>query len=134
MAAKTKKPSPGDMAWLVGEALRANGIKVQQTKEKFGSIRVYVSTPNTHAARVAYREVYLSAMRACPELASNLRGSADYSEWLFETEKELEEYIARIVERGGENTLALWDPRFRLARALIRYEDTTSFNTTEDEE
>jgi hypothetical protein len=131
---KPAKPSPGDMAWLVGEALRANGIKIRQTKEKFGSIRIYVSVPNTHEARVAYREVYLSAMRACPELKANLRNGADYNDWLFETEKELDEYIARVAERGGENTLALWDPRFRLARALIRNEDTTPFNTTEDEE
>lgn len=134
MSVTTKKPSLGDMAWLVGEALRANGIKVQQTKEKFGSIRIYVDVPNTHAARLSYREVYLSAMRACPELASNLRGSADYTEWLFETEKELDEYIARIVERGGENTLALWDPRFRLARALTRHEDTSPFNTIDNDD
>ena len=134
MSVTAKKPSPGDMAWLVGEALRANGIKVRQTKEKFGSIRIYVDVPNTHAARLSYREVYLSAMRACPELASNLRGSADYTEWLFETEAELDAYIAAFVARNSENVLAAWDPRFKLARALIRSENTDNFNTTEDEE
>ena len=29
-----KKANPGYMAWLVGEALKAGGIKVVQTKEK----------------------------------------------------------------------------------------------------
>ena len=134
MADKPKAPSPGAMAYLVGEALRANGITVHQTKEKFGSIRVYVGVPNTHAARAAYREVYLNAMWACPALANNLRGSADYSEWLFETEKELDEYIAQRVTGNPENALDAWAPRFKLARTLIRGHDTTSFNTTEEED
>lgn len=131
---KPTKPSPGAMAFLVGEALRAGGIKVRQTKEKFGSIRVYVEIPNSHEARSHYREVYLNAMWACPELAANLRGSADYTEWLFETEAELDAYIAAFVARNSENVLAAWDPRFKLARALIRGENTDNFNTTEDEE
>jgi hypothetical protein len=121
------KPSPGAMAYLVGEALRAGGITIQQTKEKFGSIRVYVKVPNNHEARRHYREVYLTAMAACPELADNLRSSADYSEWLFPTEKELDESIARHSAQGGANALGQWDPRFKLARQLIRGEDTSDY-------
>jgi hypothetical protein len=115
------------MAHLVGEALRAGGIGIQQTKEKFGSIRVYVRMPNNHEARRHYREVYLTAMAACPELADNLRGSADYSEWLFQTEADLDAYIARHSAQGGANALGQWDPRFKLARQLIRGEDTSDY-------
>jgi len=127
-------PSPGALAYIVGEALRANGITVHQTKEKFGTIRVYVSPPNTHAARAAYREVYLNASWACPALAEALLGSADYSEWLFETEAALDAFIAERVARGAGGFLEAWNPRFELARALIRGEDTTRFNTTTEEE
>jgi len=127
-----KKPSPAALAWLIGEALRANGIEVQQTKEKFGSIRVYVTTPNTHEARRAYREVYHEARAACPELTDALFSTADYREWLFDTEAQLDEHIARIVSKGGQHSLDAWDPRFRLARALILGENTDSFNQQED--
>jgi hypothetical protein len=135
MSEETKKrqPSPGSMAWLVGEALRAGGIKVHQTKEKFGSIRVYVSVPNNHEARLAYREVYLNAMWACPELADNLRTSADHTEWLYETEAQLDNVIAGLIERAPENVMAAWDPRFKTARALILGQDTTPFNTNTDD-
>jgi hypothetical protein len=123
----TKKADPGAMAYLVGEALRAGGITIHQTKEKFGSIRVYVGVPNNHQARVHYREVYLNAMWACPELAENLRGSADKPEWLFETEKDLDAYIDRHVSGRPENALDSWAPHFNLARQLIRGEDTSDF-------
>jgi hypothetical protein len=127
MSERTLKPSAGAMAYLVGEALRAGGIGILQTKEKFGSIRVYVSMPNNHEARRHYREVYLTAMAACPELAYNLRGSADYSEWLFQTEADLDAYIAHHSAQGGANALGQWDPRFKLARQLIRGEDTSDY-------
>jgi hypothetical protein len=128
-----KKASPGAMAWLVGEALRAGGIKLIQAKEKFGSVRVYVSMPSTDAARKHYREVYMAAMQACPELADNLRGSADYSEWLFATEKDLDAEIARHVSRSPNNALDSWSPRFALARQLIRGEDTSDYLDGESE-
>ena len=128
------KPSPGALAYIVGEALRANGITVHQTKEKHGTIRVYVSVPNTHAARAAYREVYLNASWACPELASALLGCADYHEWLFDTEADLNAFIAKAASASPSSALEAWNPRYELARALIRGEDTTRFNTPEDEE
>lgn len=124
---KKVKPSPGQMAWLVGEALRAGGIKINQTKEKFGSIRVYVSIPGTHEARSHYRDVYLAAMDACPDLADNLRGGADRTEWLYRTEAELDAAIARHMERGGANVLDAWGPHFALARKLVRGEDTSDY-------
>ena len=123
----TKDPSPGHMAWLLGEALKAGGITVHQTKEKFGSIRVYVSTPNNHDARMHYRDMYRAAMAACPELAGNLQSGADRREWLFETEKELDEYIARHVELGGANSFDAWAPQFKLARQITRGEDTSDY-------
>lgn len=128
-----KKPSPGAMAWLVGEALKAGGINVHQTKEKFGSIRVYVGIPNNHEARLHYREVYLHAMWACPELVPNLRGGADRHEWLFQTEKELDEYIAKRVSTSPENALDWMAPHFGLARKLIRGEDTSDYLDGETE-
>lgn len=128
------KPSPGSLAWLVGEALRANGIVVSQTKEKFGSIRVYVETPDTHDKRVAYREVYREARAACPDLEEALYGTADYGEWLFDTEAQLDAHIDSMAARGGVHTLTAWDPRFRLARALIRGENTDSFNQPDDDD
>ena len=124
---QNNKPSAGAMAWLVGEALRAGGIAIHQTKEKFGSIRVYVAMPNNHESRRHYREVYLTAMAACPELADNLREGADYSEWLFPTEADLDAYIVRHSAKGGANALGQWDPRFALARKLIRGEDTSDY-------
>jgi hypothetical protein len=120
-----KMANPGYMAWLVGEALKAGGIKVLQTKEKFGSIRVYVNVPNSHAARMHYREVYMAAMASSPELADNLRGSADYSEWLFDNEAQLDGYIALQVAKAGAGFLEAWSPRWELARKLIRGQDTS---------
>ena len=123
----TKKPSPGHMAWLLGEALKAGGVQVHQTKEKFGSIRVYVSVPNNHDARMHYRDMYRAAMAACPELAENLPSGADRREWLFEAETDLEEYVARPIERGGSNAFDAWSPHFKLARQITRGEDTSDF-------
>ncbi len=130
----TNKPSPGAMAYLVGEALRAGGITINQTKEKFGTIRVYVQVPNNHEARRHYREVYLTAMAACPDLAVNLHWGADYSEWLFATEADLDAYIVQHSAKGGANALAQWDPRFKLARQLIRGEDTSDWLDGESEQ
>ena len=127
MSDKPKKPNPGAMAYLVGEALRAGGVKVDQTKEKFGSIRVYVTMPNSDAPRHHYREIYRNAMWACPELADNLRSGADFPEWLYSTEAELDAAISKTSAAGGPNALAQWDPRFKLARKLIRGEDTSDY-------
>jgi len=127
------------MALLVGEALRAGGITIHQTKEKFGSIRVYVGVPNNHEARRHYREVYLTAMAACPDLADNLRSSADYSEWLFDNEAQLDGYIALQVARSGAGFLQAWNPRWELARKIILGQDTSGLiewadGTEEDSE
>ena len=124
---KKRSPSAGHMAWLVGEALRAGGIKIHQTKEKFGGIRIYVGIPGNHEARSHYREVYMAAMAACPDLAENLRTNADRSEWLYATEKELDAAIERHVAKGGANALDAWAPHWALARKLIRGENTSDF-------
>lgn len=68
-------PIPGDffrrvddIALWIGAELRARGIHVLQAKEKFGSVRVYLSafTPDQHGA---YREVCLEAIRRWPHYA-----------------------------------------------------------------
>lgn len=130
----TNKPSPGAMAYLVGEALRAGGITINQTKEKFGTIRVYVQVPNNHEARRHYREVYLTAAAACPELRNSLMGGADYREWLYQTEADLDEAIVKVAATGGANALTQWDPKFALARKLIRGEDTSDWLDGESEQ
>ena len=124
---KRRKPSAGYMALLLSEALKAGGIKIHQYKEKFGGIRIYVGVPGNHEARSHYREMYLAAMAASPELAENLRSNADKPEWLHEDEKGLDEAISRHVAKGGQNALDAWAPHFTLARKLIRGENTDDF-------
>jgi hypothetical protein len=124
---KKREPSAGYMALLLSEALRAGGIKIHQFKEKFGGIRIYVGVPGNHEARSHYREMYLAAMAASPALADNLHSNADKAEWLYATEKDLDEAIKRRVARGGENALEAWAPHWALARKLIRGENTDDF-------
>ena len=124
---KKRAPSAGYMALLLSEALKAGGIKIHQYKEKFGGIRIYVGVPGNHEARSHYRDMYLAAMAASPELAENLHSNADKPEWLYATEKDLDEAIKQRVARGGENALEAWAPHWTLARKLIRGENTDDF-------
>ena len=57
-----------DIALWIGAELEARGIHVLQAKEKFGSVRVYLSgfTPDQHEA---YREVCLQAVSRWPHYA-----------------------------------------------------------------
>jgi hypothetical protein len=73
------------IAWLIGRALEAEGIRVSQTKEKFGSARVYVASSDdedyalsTVERRKAYRFVYMMALAAHPQLRSAILDGADY--------------------------------------------------------
>jgi len=73
------------IAWLIGRALEAEGIRVSQTKEKFGSARVYIGSNDdedyplsTVEHRKAYRFVYMMALAAHPQLRSAILDGADY--------------------------------------------------------
>jgi hypothetical protein len=73
------------IAWLIGRALEAEGLVVTQTKEKFGSARVYVGACDDEDAplstvkrRQSYRLVYMMALAAHPQLRSAIRDGADY--------------------------------------------------------
>jgi len=75
------------IAWLIGRALEAEGIPVTQTKEKFGTVRVYVGSNEDENAplstverRRSYRLVYQMAVAAHPHLRSSIIGGADYPE------------------------------------------------------
>ena len=75
------------IAWLIGRALEAEGIPVSQTKEKFGTVRVYVGSNDdedaplsTVARRRSYRLVYQMAITAYPHLRSAILDGADYPE------------------------------------------------------
>lgn len=73
------------IGWLIGRALEAEGILVTQTKEKFGSARVYVGACDDEDAplstverRRAYRLVYMMALAAHPQLRRAILDGADY--------------------------------------------------------
>ena len=73
------------IAWLIGRALEAEGIPVSQTKEKFGSARVYVGACDDEDAplstverRRSYHLVYMMALAANPHLRRAILEGADY--------------------------------------------------------
>lgn len=75
------------IAWLIGRALEVEGIVVTQTKEKYGSARVYVGSTDdedyplsTVKHRRAYRLVYMMALAAHPQLRHAILDGADYPE------------------------------------------------------
>lgn len=73
------------MADLIGMALRSGGIEVVQTKEKYGSVRVYVGAGEHEDAALSniehrqhYQRVYQAALSACPWLRDAILDGADY--------------------------------------------------------
>jgi len=77
-----------------------SNIAVLQTKEKFGSPRVYVSfSKETHLQDARhYRQVYKTAIKLFPQYEKAIRDGMDYSTYLFDTEEELQEYIKTKIE------------------------------------
>jgi hypothetical protein len=73
---------------------------VLQTKEKFGSPRVYVSfSKETHLQDARhYRHVYKTAIKLFPQYEKAIRDGMDYSTYLFDTQDQLSEYIATQIE------------------------------------
>jgi len=77
-----------------------SNISVLQTKEKFGTPRVYVSfSAETHLEDVIhYRHVYQTAINLFPQYEKAIREGMDHSEYLFETEEEIASYIQRQMK------------------------------------
>jgi hypothetical protein len=82
------------------EIMTLSGICVLQTKEKFGSPRVYVSFgKETHLQDARhYRHVYKTAIKLFPQYEKAIRDGMDYSTYLFDTERQLTEYMATQIE------------------------------------
>jgi len=82
------------------EIMTLSGICVLQTKEKFGSPRVYVSFGKETRLQDArhYRHVYKTAIKLFPQYEKAIRDGMDYSTYLFDTERQLTEYMATQIE------------------------------------
>ena len=71
-----------------------SNISVLQTKEKFGSPRVYVSFSKDNELEDAehYRRVYQTAIKLFPQYEKAIREGMDYEQYLFETNGEISKY------------------------------------------
>ena len=72
-----------------------SNITVLQTKEKFGSPRVYVSfSEETHLEDAKhYRRTHQTAIKLFPQYEKSIRSGMDHEEYLFETNGEISRYI-----------------------------------------
>ena len=72
-----------------------SNISVLQTKEKFGSPRVYVSfSEETHLEDAKhYRRTYQTAIRLFPQYEKAIREGMDHEEYLFDSNGQMHEYI-----------------------------------------
>ena len=77
-----------------------SNISVLQTKEKFGSPRVYVSFSEETELEDAkhYRHVHQTAIKLFPQYEKAIREGMDYCEYLFETENEIASHIAEQMK------------------------------------
>jgi len=80
---------------FTGEIITISNIRVMQTKEKFGSPRVYVQFSKDNLLEDAqhYRYIYQTAIRLWPHYEKSIRDGMDYPEYLFSNDEEVEEYI-----------------------------------------
>lgn len=80
---------------FTGEMSALSNIKVLQTKEKFGSPRVYVQFSDDSYEEDAkhYRFVYETAIKLWPHYEKAIREGMDYPEFLFETQAEITRHI-----------------------------------------
>lgn len=85
---------------FTGEIHKRSNIAVLQTKEKFGSPRVYVqlSSETTLEDAKHYRSVYKTAIELWPQYEKAIREGMDYSEYLFDTEEEVALHIAEQMK------------------------------------
>ena len=72
-----------------------SNISVLQTKEKFGSPRVYVSFSDETLLEDAkhYRHTYQTAIKLFPQYEKAIREGMDYEKYLFESNGEIHKYI-----------------------------------------
>ena len=82
------------------EIMPVSNIAILQTKEKFGSPRVYVSfTEDTHLQDARhYRHVYKTAIKLFPQYEKAIRDGMDYTTYMFDTEEELTKYTITQIE------------------------------------
>ena len=85
---------------FTGEYMPLSNITVLQTKEKFGSPRVYVQfSEESHLEDAKhYRQTYKTAIELWPQYEKSIKEGMDYSEYLFETEEEVIHYIAEQMK------------------------------------
>ena len=85
---------------FTGEVHKRSNIAVLQTKEKFGSPRVYVqlSSETTLEDARHYRYVYQTAIKLWPQYEKAIREGMDYPEYLFETEEEVAHHISERMK------------------------------------
>lgn len=85
---------------FTGEHIKRSNIAVLQTKEKFGSPRVYVklSAETTLEDAKHYRNIYQEAIQLWPQYEKSIREGMDYPEYLFDTEEEVAHHIAEQMK------------------------------------
>lgn len=106
------------------EIMPLSNIAVLQTKEKFGSPRVYVSfSEETHLQDARhYKHVYKAAFKLFPQYEKAIREGMDYTTYMFETEEELTKYTitqvewAERVRDGGEVDDDWFEERMQMIR------------------
>ena len=93
---------------FTGEIITLSNIQVMQTKEKFGSPRVYVSFSSDKTLEDAqhYRYVYQTAIQLWPHYEKSIVSGMDYPEYLYTKEEEIEKHIdgqAKWLKEGKAN-------------------------------
>lgn len=107
------------IAPITGFLTPLSGITVLQTKEKFGSPRVYVQLSEDKTLEDArhYRYVYQTAIELWPHYEKSIKEGMDYPEYLFETQEEIAHYIAEQMKWVQEGRSGGYiDNDFYLAR------------------
>ena len=106
------------------EIMPLSNIAILQTKEKFGSPRVYVSfSKETHLQDAKhYRQVYKTAINLFPQYEKAIRDGMDYTTYMFDTEEELTKYTNTQIEwservrDGGEVDDDWFEERMQMIR------------------
>jgi len=116
---------PAHRPYTTDIVTRSN-ISVLQTKEKFGTPRVYVSFKgDTHLEdAVHYRHVYKTAINLFPQYERAIRDGMDYSEYLIDTEEELEKFFTSRTE---------WVQRAKLEGEISNEDYLSRISTVKEE-
>lgn len=96
----------------IGARLEARGLKVAQTKEKFGRAVVYLSgRPRNAAQRRAYHEVYAEVIAGHPAYRSAILSGSDAVMLALPEPDELERYITNMYEAQPSLQEVAWITR-----------------------